>query len=275
MKKLLLFIALSTLFFSCRSYQISELSSSTAKKNASTGVFTVENDSLVLSYNFTGDNSPLHIEVFNKLNEPVYVDWAKSALITGEQAYSYVDDEIKIEGSTSSVSTPYDRTGNTFTDGSLSARAKLPRDESFVPPHSKVTRTTYILDKVGMDDIKKSDFKSVPLNYSDGSGQFYGKNATFSLSNSPLKFRSYLTLYTLKDNQQRLFTSEQDFFVSSVTKSFENPEHLYEYSNARGDVIIIGKATGYAKTMAVVGLVGAIGAITTAEAALADKNKPK
>lgn len=273
MKKLLLFFAIVTIFSACRSYQISTLSGSNIQKNDTTGVFTVENDSLILSYNFAGENSPVNVEVFNKLNEPVYVNWAKSALIAGDQAYSYLDDEIQIEGSTSSVATQYARRGDTFTEGSISATAKLSRAESFIPPHSKIKKTTYILHKVGMIDIGNSDLKPVPLTYMDGSGQFYGKNATFTAANSPLRFRSYLTLYTLKDNQPRSFSLQQDFFVSSVTKSAESPDNLYEFGNKRGDVIVIGKATGYAKTMAVVGLVGAVGAITTAEVALKDKKK--
>ena len=275
MKKLLLFATIAIMFSACSSFQMSTLSSSTTKKNESTGIFTVENDSLILSYNFTGDNSPVNIQVFNKLNEPLYVNWAKSALITNNQAYSYVDDEIQIEGSTSSVSTQYTRKGNTFTDGTLHATANIPKDKSFVPPHSAITKTFYILHKIGIKDIDKSAFKPVALTYIDGSGQFYGKTASFSAENTPLSFKSYLTLYTLKEDQQRSFNLEQDFFVSKVTKSAESPENLYEFSNARADVITFGNATGYSKTLAVVGLAGPVGALTTAQTTLADKNKPK
>jgi hypothetical protein len=275
MKKLLLLPAIAIMFAACSSYQMSTLSSSTAKKDVSTGIFTVENDSLILSYNFTGEHSPVNIQVYNKLNEPLYVNWAKSALIADNQAYSYVDDEIHIKGSTSSASTQYIRRGSTFTDGTLNATAKLPKNESFVPPHSAITKTSYILQRIGINDIEKSVFKPVALTYIDGSGQFYGKTATFTVENSPLSFKSYITLYVLKDDQQRSFNLEQDFFVSKVTKSAESPENLYEFSNARGDIITFGNVTGYSKTMAVVGLAGAVGALTTAQTALADKNKPK
>lgn len=274
MKKLLLFAAVVTLFSACKFYQISTLSSSNTKKNESTGVFRLESDSLILSYSFNGENSPINIEIFNKLNEPVYVNWAKSAVISGDQAHSYLEDEIQIEGTSSSLSTAYGRRGNMVTDGAISATAKLSREESFIPPHSKITKTSYVLKKVGMNEVEKSVFKSaVPLTYADGSGQFYGKNAIFTTEDSPLKFKSYLTLYTLKDNQPRSFSSEQDFYVSSVTKSAESPGQLLEFSNNRGDIIVIGHATGYAKTMAVVGLAGAIGALTATQVSLKDKNK--
>jgi hypothetical protein len=260
---------------SCKSYQISTVSSPNAKKTDSTGVFNVENDSLILSYHFMGENSPLNIEVFNKLNEPLYVNWAKSALIVADKAYSYAGDEVKIQGSTSAVGTQYYRNGATFSDGSISATAKLPNTESFIPPHSKITMTTYILRNIGMDKIDKSYFKPAMLNYNDGSGQIHGKEATFSAANSPLKFKSYLTLYILKDNLPRAITFQQEFFVTSVTKSGVSPASLYQFSNHQGDVIVNAKTTGYAKTMAVIGLVGAVGALTTAEATLNEKNNHK
>lgn len=275
MKKLLLFVAIAITFSACKSYQMSTLSSSAAKRNESTGIFTVENDSVIVNYSFSGENTPVNVEVFNKLNEPVYINWAKSAVITDSRAYSYVNDEIQINGSSSAISTQFYRGSYTLTDGEMNATAKVSRDESFIPPHSKVTRTTNILHKVGMNDIDKAEFKKVFLTYLDGSGQFGAKTASFSEENSPLKFKSYLTLYTVKDNQPRPFTSELDFFVSSVTKSPTGPNQLYEYSNNPGDVFTIGKSTGFGKTIAVVGLVGAVGALTTAEAALDDTNKRK
>lgn len=274
MKKLTFFFAIIALLSSCKAYQMSTISSLDAKLD-STGVFKIENDSLSLSYNFTGENEPLNIEVFNKLNEPLYVNWAKSAMISSDKAYSYASDEIRIQGSTSSISTQYSRRGDVFTDGSISATAKLSQYETFIPPHSKINRTIYILKNLETDKLLKADFQKVYLNYDDGSGLAPGKRASFSADHSPLKFKSYLTMYTMKDNQPMVFSRQQEFFISGIVKTAVSPSSLYEFKHNRGDVIVNAKTTGYAKTIAVIGLVGAVGALTAAETTLNEKNQPK
>lgn len=275
MKKLVLFFCISSALFSCRSYQISTVSSSNTRKTDSTGIFSLENDSILISYNFIGDNSPVNVEIFNKLSEPVYVNWERSSVIIGDRAYSYVDDEIKINGSTSGSSLRYDRSGDSFSNGTISATAKLSKNESFIPPHSKIRRTTNILNKVGMAEIDPSLFKKSKLNYLSGEGQINSREANFTAEDSPFKFKSYITLYTLKDNQPKAFAFQQDFFISNVTKVLTDPKDLIEYSNSPGNVILNAKTTGYGKTMAVVGLVTAVGALSVADNALEHKEKQK
>jgi hypothetical protein len=273
MKKSALLFALLVFLMSCKSYQMSTVSSLNTQKTDSTGVFRKENDSLRISYNFSGENTPIHIEVYNKRDEPLYVNWKKSALIVADKAYSYVDDKITIKGATSAVSTQYLSKGDTFTDGTISATANLSKDESFIPPHSSAGRRIYILNDLPMAKIEKKNFKKGRLTYLDGRGEVYSKSADFTVDTSPLKFRSYLTFYTLKSNQPTEFSSQQDFFVSNVTKAMSNPKHFYEYGNNPGDVIINSKVTGYAKTMGVIALVGAAGALGAAADAENDKEQ--
>jgi len=270
MKNLIVFLAAITLLLSCKSYQMSTVSSLHTKKNDSTGVFNVENDSLIISYDFVGDNMPLNVEVFNKLNTPLYINWERSALIVEDKAYSYVDDQVYITGQTSGNSYNWANRRNSFYEnsGTINEVAKLSKNESFIPPHSKVTRSLYVLDRLALDNIQPADFKRVSLALADGNGSIRSKEATFSAKNSPLKFKSYLTFYTLVNNQPQIFSSQQDFFVSSVTKSGINPKNLIEYYNSPGNIIINSKTTAYGKTMegvAVVGAIGAIGAIDASQ----------
>lgn len=238
MKQLLLLFVLIVLFSSCQSYLLSTVSSSNTQKIDATGVFKVENDSLVISYSFAGNNSPINIEVYNKLNEPLYINWKKSALIVSDKAYSYVDEKITINGTTSTLSTQLYKRGDTYTDGKIDAVAKLTKDESFIPPHASTGRSIYILNTITMAEIEKNNFQKKRLTYLDGSGEVYGKSADFTAETSPLKFKSYLTLYTLKDNQPKEFSTQQDFFVSNVTKAMDDPRDFYQYSNQPGNVII-------------------------------------
>lgn len=238
MKKLVLSSVLLVLLSSCQSYLLSTVSSSNTQKADDKGFFKVENDSLIITYNFAGNNSPINIEVYNKLNEPLYINWKKSALIVADKAYSYVDDKITINGTASTVSTQFYKGGDTYTDGTIAAVGKIAKDESFIPPHAGTGRSIYILNNISMPEIEKNNFKKKRLTYLDGSGEIFGKSADFTPENSPLKFKSYLTLYTLKDNQPKEFSSQQDFFVSNVTKAMSDAHEFYQYSNQPGNVIV-------------------------------------
>jgi len=271
MKKLFLLFGAVAMLSSCTSYLLSTVSSSGSAQPDSTGTFNLENDSLRISYSFTGDNAPMHVDVYNKLNEPLYVNWQRSAVIVGDKSYSFVDDEVKITGETSSSSTRYYH-GITYTDGNINATAKLSKEESFIPPKSKVSRTTYTLNQVEMYKVPDSLFKKSALNYNDGTGIVHVKEAGFSAANSPLKFRSYLTLYTLKGNQPQMFAYQHEFFVSGMIRTGANPSALTDYAAKPGNVIYNSRTTGFGKAMVGVALVGATGALVATDAALTEKN---
>jgi hypothetical protein len=275
-----LFLAcIAMIFASCRSYQINTVSSANMRKNDSTGVFIVENDSLTIRYSFSGNNAPVNVEVFNKLNEPMVINWERSALVVKDKAYSYVDDNLKITGETSGSSVNYAANRNSWGDvryntGTLNANIKLSKNESFLPPHSQMGRSIFVLGQIPLKEIDKSAFNKTTFIDNDGITKIYSKTANFSIANSPLKFKSYLTLYTFKDNQPRPFVNEQEFFISNVTKLNLNPRNIPQFSNNPGDIIINSKSTGFAKTMAAVGAIGAVSGLAAADAAVNEKQKP-
>ena len=53
------------------------------------GDFVQENDTVRISYRFWGENAPVTITIYNKLDEPLYVDWGRSALIIDDVATTY------------------------------------------------------------------------------------------------------------------------------------------------------------------------------------------
>ena len=75
---------------SCSTYQVNVLSSTNTTKDDKTGVFNFENDSVKITYSFYGNNAPVSIQVFNKLDKPLYIDWQRSAAIIGDNAVSYM-----------------------------------------------------------------------------------------------------------------------------------------------------------------------------------------
>lgn len=267
MKRITFILAAILLFSSCKSYMMSTVSSPNTLLDKSTGTFNLKNDSLELSYNFSGDDAPLKIEIYNKLNEPLYVNWEKSAVILGDKAYSFVDDKLKIQGTTTTL-LPYIQPyfDGIYTESTTLGTIQLSKSESFIPPSSRITRISGILSPPEMNSVDKSSFHRIPQNLSDGSGIVYTKEGEFDQKNSPLTFRTYITFYTLKDNQPKSFFLEQDFYVSKMTQTNADPQNIEGFDKKAGNIIIEGRPTAYGKAMSAVILTGAaVGATAVAQ----------
>lgn len=273
MKKLFLLMGVVASLASCKSYMVSTVSSTNTPRDEQSGDFNLVNDTVSVKYSFAGENMPLKVEVYNKVNEPLYVNWERSALVIGDKAYSFVDDNIQITGSTSSTSYNYRNWGVTDSFGDLSATAKVSKNETFIPPNSKVSRTIYALNDIKVIKVADSSFKKEGMNYSGDSGVVYTKSAHFTEADSPVKFRCFLTLHTLKDNQPQPLSYQHDFYVSGMTKTGTNPAKISSFNTQPGNVIINAKTTGFAKAMGAVALVGATGALVAADDALNNENK--
>jgi hypothetical protein len=272
MKKLALLVLVLIVMVSCKSHMISTVSSNTASKEVTSGAFFIENDSVKISYNFTGENSPLTVEVYNKLNEPVYVNWEQSAVIVDDKAYSFVDDKLAIEGNTSSVSLNYQSQYDTYNYGDFFGTVKLSKNAGFIPPKSQVSRTMYALNTINTFKLDQTAFEKKAMNYTEGSGIVYVKQANYSPSDSPIQFRCYVTLYTVKEGAPKAFSFEQRFWVSTIMKSGANPSKFTDYQPMPANLIVNSKSTGFTKAMTVVAIVGAAGGVSAADAALSEKN---
>lgn len=267
MKKLILpaFLALSTLFASCSKYQVNVLSSPNTTKNPQTGNFDFENDSVKISYSFYGINAPVDIQVYNKLDKPLYIDWQRSAVIIGDKAVSYASNKITIDGSIEAYTNTF-RLGRdniwgdpSFTNGSINAVATLPKDVMFLPPHSQANSVTVHLTN-GYLSIADSALRREEATYRDdfAARKLSVKSANFTRENSPMLFKSYLTLYTVNNNEIRPVAYQQDFYVSRTVTTISDPKHFDEFTQKRGDYFINTKRTGYGKFMMGAGVAAVI-----------------
>ncbi|RYE19505.1 MAG: hypothetical protein EOP51_19720, partial [Sphingobacteriales bacterium] len=204
---------------SCSKYQLNVISSTNGTKSQETGEYEFENDSVKISYSFYGAEAPVAVNVYNKLNQPLYIDWQKSALVINERAVSYLSDNVKINGTISAETDTYNRgiiaDASHYTNGTLNANATLPKSTTFLPPHSQSTNRSVQL-VAGFLAIPDSVFKYERAVYTDQGNVVLSKvkAANFSEQDSPLKFKSYLTLYTITDNQVKPIAYEHDFFIS-------------------------------------------------------------
>lgn len=236
------------LLSSCSTYYISKLNSLDLAKNEETGAFLFENDSLRIGYSFFGENAPVQIDVFNKLDEPLYIDWQRSALIVDDQATSYMGDDIAINGRTSSDGYSYRTLADwrsTTQYGAFNGTATLPSGLTFIPPKSKIEKTQLELANLFYEDIADSSYSRLELAGFDGTMHSI-KVRNYTAQNSPLHFRSYLTLYTLDGvtDKPKQIVLEQSFYVNQVSKLGINPENLLSYKNRRGDVFYNKKTKG-------------------------------
>jgi hypothetical protein len=232
MKKLLIFpVVAMALLSSCSRYQMNTLRSSNTQLDQKTGVFQFENDSVKILYSFAGHNAPIHINIYNKLNEPIYVDWERSAYIIDDKSSSYADETLQVDGVVSG--TTIGRSIR-FSDANISAQITLPKNVAFVPPHTQINKIVSKISGQQLNNISDSLFTKTKLPTSYGSGSLSVKMANFDQEHSPFFFKSYLTLYTLNNNAPRFTTYQNDFYISQVIRSSLGPESFEEQSG-RGD----------------------------------------
>lgn len=270
MKRKLFVLSLGVLLCmsSCSSYYYSVLESNDeiGGKNEDKD-FVIENDSVCISYCFYGEGAPVTITVYNKMDEPLFIDWQRSALILDDVATSYYQEKAPIQGETESTYSggtyKWDRSYNIthrYSDGSFAGEIALPKGISFIPPRSKVESTPLRLTNFPFDRIPKEAYtkhKLAKLN----SNVVNVRIKRFTEENSPLAFRSYLSLYTSNsENGRKNYSSyESHFYVAQLIKTGNvSPASFAAGKEQAGDFFYVHKSKG-AKVGLIVGAV-AIGA---------------
>src|SRR6476661_2473888 len=124
---------------SCSSYQISTLKNVNQQKNSNNN-FVFENDTLRITYNFKGENAPLNIHVFNKLKEPLFIDWNKSALILNDASNSFSNKKVNFNATGEGVVDRNTLYRDYVTSQSITGSATLPLDVDFIPPNASLEK---------------------------------------------------------------------------------------------------------------------------------------
>ncbi len=210
------------------------------------GDFLIETDSLWIAYCFKGESAPIQITVFNKTDKPLYVDWGKSALIVNDLAVSYagrnVDFNIHREEITSgsSYSSGYRNHSSSFytvNKEDIGMNVKLPPEVGFIPPKTMISESTLNI-QIGLDNLNKQDYKKQIMGDKNNNAHKI-KRARFTEENTPLKFKSYLTVYSEPDKPMSF---EQEFYISNIIRTNAiKPKNLTEELADRGDWFYIEK----------------------------------
>lgn len=218
-------------------------------KKGGNGEYQYENSQCIISYNFWSNGGTADFEFYNKTNEIIYIDLAKSFFVVNGMAYDMFRNREWSHGSTmnvaSSMSYGYGAsrsaelsagriepiptpggpvTANTTKSASRSVKATSSRamehSESSivtvkekqiiaVPPHTKKHVKTY---NISSEPMLSCDIQRYPSQKS---------RLNFTVEASPYHFSDIIT-YTVGDNVQPV-TINNDFYVSSVT-NYAEPE---------------------------------------------------
>ena len=219
MSRLILPILTMLLLSSCASYQYFTIDSSQLPKNDQQG-FVMENDTMQLSYSFTGSGGPLTITVLNKTDQPLMIDWNKSSLICNDQSYLLAQ-----TSSTFTASAVGNKTGITALTGTVSV---VPASE-IVPAKTKVSRPTIDLDwtlvpgKIILPDTASKQVTQAP----DGSLISY-KGVSVDENQSPLRLKSYIT-FTIGPGAGTEFVESHSFYIAKMLQTRYSPTQFYLY----------------------------------------------
>lgn len=197
------------------------------------GYFITEVDSLDVIHSFKGENAPIMITVFNKSNQPVYIDWSRSAVIIDGVANSYNGSAVPLE---SAILNAEDELLSTRTN--LDVPLSIPNNVTFIPPFSSIDYQTLSLANFSFEKIDNKEYQNRKMGNKKGHSSTV-KMLNFSISDSPLRFRSYLTLYKDKDPKSPLIVDEE-FYISSLIKTKSiSPSSMHSYIFDRGDMFHI------------------------------------
>lgn len=274
MRRQITFISLTLFlmgFTSCNTYYYSTIETNQQEvAKQENGDFVQENDSVTITYCFYGENLPIEITIYNKLDKPLFLDWQQSALIVDDAANSYFSRNIPVRGETHSTTYTYrdflfPHTNYSETFSNFAGQATLPEGMAFIPPKSMINSTPITLENFAFENIPNEAYTKTKFAGSvDGTKTV--KVMNFTEKNSPLRFRSYLTLYTIAENgtRDKPMVFEQRFYISHLMKGGSMaPQNLMANQQQRGDFFYIRQEKGTG-----VGVIAGVVAIGVASIAI-------
>jgi hypothetical protein len=242
MHRLILPAAFVLLLSACSTYQYMTVDSTQLKKNDHSQL-TFENDTLRLTWRLEGKGGAVTLNINNKTDQPLYVNWKKSAFIRNGQATSLFDNNVMIQGNSTAVAY---RTGRaavaagrtTVAQGSFTASLSLPEGVDFIPPASSLSRQLPDLERTGQLETYLSDsLKEKKMIATDDMSYSRYRQASFDETQSPVRFSSYIT-FSFGNNNAQEFAETSSFYIGEIWQTSSAPESFTLYRQ-QGDQFYI------------------------------------
>lgn len=210
----------------CNPWQYLTVNSSQLTRN-DYNQLVFENDTLRLTYDMAGRDGEVTLHIFNKTNQPISVNWLKSAFIRNQQSTSLYYMYGTFRGRTF-----YYR----YRDNFITSFA-LPDRVGFIPPGTGIDKDLPNLASTGPLQIDFPD--SLPekkLVDTVGVNTLKFKHIQYDEANTPIRFKCYLTFSIGTDN--KVFTETNPFYVGDVYLTDNQPDWFSLY-HGHGDQIYI------------------------------------
>ncbi len=257
MKSLTTFTILLTIILtslsSCTSYQYAMLESNLPQSQHKD--FFFENDTLQIVYSFEGNNCPLKIDIYNKLNKPLHINWAQSAIITNGQTMPLKENISFYSGSIDAIT--YKSTNNTsITTGTNNGSIQHPDNNGFIPPKSQLKVNTINLCHAFINTTNPDSTVYTNLYTDKSPTPFKIKNHRYSAESSPLDFRCFIS-YSTNTSPDSLSIADNNFWVSNVFKT--TSQAVYP----RKDQFYISKISGVGGVLLCISAISIIAVIAS------------
>lgn len=229
MQHFLLFVLFIFCLSSCTTYQYITLASEDVPQNARKD-FLWENDTTKITYQFSGEGGLMTIAVFNKTDQPVYVNWKKSALINEGKMLSLFNRTVIVSGA---IETDMYRISRNQTVGSsfFSGSFDLPEGIDFLPPMSGLNKSLISLQDISSalpplpEELPQKKIKSKEGVITKV------RDIQYENSKSPLRFKIYLTL-AMGQNTVSEFSVQHSFYAKEVLQTDEIPDLFPMYRSS-------------------------------------------
>jgi hypothetical protein len=189
-----------------------------------------ENDTIIITYSFWSNNGTVAFTFYNKLNEPIYIDWKKSSVIFNGKKENYWNDET-ISSSTSigrntTLTNPYNNPYLLFQTFGYSynfAKVYKPEPVSFIPPHSYVTISKFPINysiEFNKNDLSLNNKEIIcKREFNNKNSEFQLRNyISFSTNEKFDKYVSFNDVFYLKSAKEFIFSNSKN--ISELAKPY-------------------------------------------------------
>jgi hypothetical protein len=236
MKPILLLFAFTGLLSSCTQYQYLTVSGVNVEKNEKNELIS-ENDTLKVQYHFTDYKGKVGISIYNKTNQPLEIDWKRSAMIVNGKAWSFFDPNVTIAANLEDSVRLRNRFASLLTPtylASLNGSFLINEPIQFIPPSSFIYKVPLAMPLEPFQNLPEDKAQKQAFSSGEGVNVYYQK-MDFDKTASPLQFRSYLTFRIGGSGAQKEFTIEHNFYISEIWKTASGPGNFPETLINRGD----------------------------------------
>ena len=205
---------------SCTSYNYITMDSSDVPLDRSKA-FLWETDTITVAYQFGGEGGQMTVTVFNKSNQPLFVNWKKSAVIRDGMMVGLYNRNVTVSGDMS-MDIYSAGPGQASGYSHYSVSFDVPEGIDFIPPQSGLSKTVVNLQAINANSV------GVPLSIekdkaigADGMITKF-RRVYYADEYSPFRFKTYITL-ALGKNAENEFSVQHSFFVKEVIESTASP----------------------------------------------------